>query len=133
MTTENQETPEQGLTFPIKVDKCPYCGSTRRVAEMVRDEEVAKGKLPKDLSVVAMQAVTPVTEMKTILLGLSIVPVLTFQFDQCVDCNGWYAISTSRQDMPTGDLQKMMGIVPQPQPQQTFGFRGLPRQQRRNQ
>ena len=132
MTTENQETPNQGLKFPIMHDKCPHCGSTQRVAETVANEEVAKGKLSKDIRIVAMRAITPVADIKIIMMGLSIVPVLTFEFDQCAnpECGAFYPVATNRQDMPASEVQKMMGIAPQPP--QTLGFQGLNRQQRRH-
>ena len=130
MTNENQETQDEGLKFPIVHDACPVCGRARPITQIVRDEEAAKGRVPKDLPVAAINAVAPVTEMKTILLGLSIVPVLTHQLDVC-ECGAVYAVNSVRQDMPTGDLQKVMGIVRQPQ-QPPPGFPGQNRQQRRH-
>lgn len=132
MTTENQETQNERLKFPIVHDKCPVCGWTKKVAEIMRDEEAAKGKVPKDSHMVAMRAVTPIAEFQTILLGLSIVPVLTYEFDVCAnpDCGIFYCVNILRQDMPTSDLQKIMGIAPQPQ--QPLGFQALNRQQRRH-
>ena len=127
MAIENQKTPDEKLMFPMKFDKCPMCGSTKRVAEMLRDEEAAKGKVPKDSHMIAFRAVTPITELNTIILGLSIVPVLTFEFDVCANpkCGAFYPVVITRQDMPTSDLQKMMGIVP-------AGPQILNRQQRRH-
>ena len=127
MTKENKKNKDEKLEFPIKVDKCPVCGSTRRVTETVRDEEAAKGRVPKDSPMIAFRAVTPITEVKTILQGLSIVPVLTFEFDVCANpkCSAFYCVKIQRQDMPTGELQKMMGLVP-------AGPQILSRQQRRH-
>jgi len=131
MTTENQETQDEGLKFPITHDACPVCGRLRSITQRVRDEEVAKGKVPKDLPVVALRAVSPITEMKTILLGLSIVPVLTHELDVC-ECGIVYSVNSVRQDMPTSDVQKMLGIVAQPRQAPISGFNPLNRQQRRH-
>jgi len=132
MTTENQETQDEGLKFPIVHDKCPVCGRPRSITQRVRDEEVAKGRVPKDMPVVALRAVSPITEMKTILLGLSIVPVLTHELDVC-ECGVVYSVNSVRQDMPTSDVQKMMGIVAQPRRATVSDFSApLNRQQRRH-
>ena len=133
MTTEDQESQKQELQFPIVHDKCPVCGWTKTVAEIMRDEAAAKGKVPKDCHIVAMRAVTPITEIQTILQGLSIVPVLTFEFDVCAnpDCGAFYCVNILRQDMSGSDIQKMMGIAPQPQ-QSLPGLQGFNRQQRRH-
>lgn len=112
MTTENQKTPDEKLTFPLKFDRCPTCGSTKRIAEMLRDEEAAKGKVPKDSPMVMLRAVTPMTELQTIMLGLSIVPLLTCLFDICAECGTLYSVMVQRQDIPTSEIQKMMGMVP---------------------
>ena len=135
MTTENQETQNEKLVFPMKFDKCPACGSTARVVAMLRDEEAAKGKVPKDVPMVADQGLCPITEMKTVLLGLSIVPVLVFQYDVCPKCGTKYCISIIRKDMPTSELQKLMGIQVAPinlQSSPSMGLGGMNRQQRRH-
>ena len=128
MTNEHQETQNEGLTFPIVHDKCPMCGWTKKVTETMRDEAAAAGKVPKDCHMVAMRAVTPITEIQTIMRGLSIVPVLTYEFDVCAnpDCGAFYCVQILRQDMPTSDLQKMMGLVPQPQPRGIFNSPKFP-------
>ena len=135
MTTDNQESQNQGLEFPIVHDKCPVCGWTKKVTETMRDEEAAKGKFSKDTHMVAMRAVAPIAELQTIMLGVRIVPVLTYEFDVCAnpDWGAFYCGKVLRQDMPTSDLQKMMGIAQQPQPR---GFYNSPKfppgPQRRN-
>lgn len=130
MTTENQKPQDQALTFPLKFDRCPN-GHTRRVAETVRDQEAAKGKVPKDSIMVMQQLNAPIAEMKTIMLGLSIVPFLTADVDICVECGALYATTVHRRDIPTSDLQKAMGIAAPPQ-RPASGFQGLNRQQRRH-
>lgn len=132
MNQKENLKPQDELKFPMKFDKCPVCGSTKRIAETLRDEEAAKGKVPKDCLMVVLQAVTPITEMKTIMLGLSIVPLLTCQIDICADCGTLYSIAVHKQDIPTGELQKMMGIAPQPRPIPPLGPQIFNRQQRRH-
>jgi len=135
MTTDNQENQKQELEFPIVHDKCPVCGWTKTVTGIMKDEEVAKGKVPEGTRMIALRALTPIAEIQTIMRGLSIVPVLTFEFDVCAnpDCGAFYCVGVGRQDMPTGDLQKMLGIAPQPQQRGMFNSPKFPpNPQRRN-
>lgn len=115
LDAQNQQKAEP-LKFPRQFDKCPACGSVKRVAQLVGAEEVAKGKLPKEIVMKIEQDVVPVTELKTILLGLSIVPVLIAQYDVCYDCGTKYCFEMDRKDMPTTEVQKMMGFQAAPPP-----------------
>jgi len=113
MTTDNQETQNEKLDFPIVHDKCPVCGSTKRVTEMLRDEQAAKGKVPKDSPMIALRAMTPIAELPAIMLGLSMIPLLTFDFDVCAnpDCGVVYCPTITRQDMPASTLQQLIGMT----------------------
>ena len=82
---------------------------------------------------VEQQVVVPIAPIQTIMMGLSIVPVLFFKYDVCAnpECGIRYCVSIERKDIPTSELQKMMGIARQTQ-QVPPGFQGFNRQQRRH-
>lgn len=131
MTTENQETPNDKLTFPLKFSKCPNCGSNRRPAEIVANEQKAKGKMAKEQPIAADRNLAIIADIPTVIQGLSMVPVLTYLGDTCADCGLKYTVEVQRQDLPASEVQKLMGMAPRA-PQAPPGTLFLNREQRRH-
>ncbi len=78
---------QKGLKFPLEWDKCPHCGSAEAVADMVTEEEKAKGKIGPSGKGVILQVITPIADPRIALLS---VPVLVAQFDVCAKCGTLY-------------------------------------------
>ena len=81
------------LHFPIDFDKCPVCGSTRRVAEEIMKEEIEKGKIGEGIkaAVTIFQAI--ITDPRKLQLS---VPVLITAIDVCADCGTVYCIHAEK-------------------------------------
>lgn len=126
MVTENQDSKPQALQFPIVHSKCPVCGCEEDVVGKVKAEELAKGKGEEGTPMMMLRAATPVAELATIMLGLSMVPMLTFDLQACAnpDCGALYFNRAERNDLSALDIQKMLGLQ--------VGAPGLNRQQRRH-
>jgi hypothetical protein len=75
--------------FPMTFDKCPSCGSTKRVAGMIGDEEKAKGRIRKEgLAVAFIQQVVINDPTITVLSA----PALMTYYDICADCGDVYCV-----------------------------------------
>ncbi|MCK9435744.1 MAG: hypothetical protein M0Q12_00885 [Synergistaceae bacterium] len=76
------------LKFPLEFKKCPVCGSERRVADILRDQEVEKKKINPHL-LMAIQALNVAICDPTRPVLSS--PVITAILDVCADCGCYYA------------------------------------------
>lgn len=97
------------LTFPLKWDKCPVCGSTRRVVETVKDEAAAKGKVGQDLKTALIQVQLPVIDPRKVSSQLT-ATILTAFIDICQDCGAAYCIEMNRSEQPIN--VKVVGQLP---------------------
>ncbi len=80
---------EEKPMFPINIDKCPNCGSTRRIANEVLEIEKEKGKIgPKVVSFLFQHQSLITDPAKTVLSA----PIIMSFFDVCVDCGTVYCI-----------------------------------------
>lgn len=84
--------PEE-LTFPKTYDKCPVCGSKRRIVNGVMDEQKAKGLASPDLKSAMMMAQNPIVDPSRIALSI---PVLLPLIDACYDCGALYVIEVNK-------------------------------------
>ena len=86
------------LKFPITFDKCPNCGSNKRIAEIVTNEEIEKGRIEPGNKTAFMIAKTVITDPKTLkfIISSKEVVVLLGAFDACADCGTLYCISASK-------------------------------------
>lgn len=85
---------EEELQFPIEFDKCPVCGSTRRLVALVTDEEIEKGNIKKETKgkipfLSGRAAIFDPTALKLISIP-SHCPVLVGYFDICLECGTLY-------------------------------------------
>ena len=100
MTQEKEE-----LQFPLMWDKCPACGSPRRVADIVKEEEIPKGKWRADLPATILPQPTAMID------PLKIQHVLTFtmlisMLDICADCGCLYAFRIDKTETSTDQMQR---------------------------
>ncbi|MFW6125491.1 MAG: hypothetical protein ACOC58_00135 [Chloroflexota bacterium] len=85
-----------------KFDKCPSCGSTRRLAGDVADEEREKGRMDPELRYGLYEMGGPIVDPRKaneMLVG-SMVPVVRAVVDVCLDCGMVYTITLERGEVP---------------------------------
>ncbi|MDP2727025.1 MAG: hypothetical protein Q8P59_05740 [Dehalococcoidia bacterium] len=87
----------QPLTFPLKWDKCPSCGSNRRVADQVKEEEKAKGRVGADLHTALAVLTTLIIDPRNASRQLT-APVLITYLDACAACGALYCVHIDRQE-----------------------------------
>lgn len=79
-------------------DKCPVCGSERRLMGELVKEQKEKGKMPEDtqacLQLLSAAAFSPMSAATT-LIGEK-VPTGTAILDACLDCGTVYAVQLLR-------------------------------------
>ena len=95
-------------------EKCPNCGSTRRLAEEVAVEQREKGMMGKGLKYGLHQLGGPILDPRRVnkmLVGTKI-PTVTALLDVCLDCGTIYAVRLERGEVPLG------AVVAQPPPGQ---------------
>jgi len=95
-------------------DKCPVCGSTRRFAGSVADEQIEKGVMGKGLKYVIFQMGGPILDPRKVtqmLVGTK-VPTVSALPDVCLDCGAIYAVRLERGEVP------LRVVVAQPPPGQ---------------
>lgn len=83
-------------------DKCPNCGSTRRLAGEVAEEQVEKGLMGQDLKYGLYQMAGPILDPRQVnkmLVGTK-VPTVSALVDQCLDCGTIYAVRSERGEVP---------------------------------
>jgi len=101
---------EAKLEFPIWHDKCPFCGSTRRVANEVKEEEVAKGKIrPETHCALGELAVTIADPSK--IVGNLTAPLIIGHYDACAEpeCGALYLVHAERREQ---DLSVDIDLTP---------------------
>ena len=86
MTEETKEQKE--LIFPIIHDKCPVCGSTRRVANEVKKQEAAKGKVHEEANFGLGMYRAAISDPSIPSLSC---PIIIAILDVCVDCGAVYS------------------------------------------
>jgi len=104
-------------------DKCPHCGSTRKFAEEVADEQREKGLMGKGLKVGIFQMAGPVADPSKIsqmLVGTK-VPIISALLDVCMDCGTLYAVRLERGEA------SLSAIMAQPRGQPPFMPPGMAR------
>ena len=80
---------EPQLKFPLEFKECPNCGSTRRVAGTIAEQEKQKGKLAKEVQACIQQLTCIITDPRMIALQA---PVIIAFMDICADCGTYYCI-----------------------------------------
>lgn len=99
-------------------DKCPVCGSTRRFAEEVAQEQREKGLMGEGLKFGIYQMAGPIldpSKVNQMLVGTKI-PTVSALVDVCLDCGCLYAVRLERGEVP------LRAVVAQPSPGQPPGF-----------
>lgn len=89
------------LKFPMDFDKCPVCGSHRRVVDEVKKEEIAKGKIRPEKKAALTKMGVAVTDAVKIK-GVLTVPLVTAMVDICADCGALYAVQVDRTEEDPG-------------------------------
>ena len=84
---------EEELKFPIEFKECPNCGSTRRIAQTIIDEQIEKGLAGKDTIGISSVTNSVLWDQRKMLLS---VPVLTCLEDVCLDCGTKYCIKAMK-------------------------------------
>lgn len=88
----NGDTPKQD--FPRTFDKCPNCGSERRIVGMVVKDIIENGKANKNFNAYLSSQNTIITDPATPVLSF---PVLTTVEDACYDCGTKYVVAANVQ------------------------------------
>ena len=99
--------------FPVQFDKCPVCGSERRLVEEEVTKEIAEGKLSPGTMIPALMSQSvmynPIEGSR--ILARRLVPCLVGIYDVCADCGTLYLHVMVKQ---------AVGIEPQAQQKQNF-------------
>lgn len=129
MDENNQVNPEEQQEIPmfedtelpqvILQDSCPYCGSTRGVAKMIKDAEVRKGKWTHTDQPAHVGATQAVVMDPFNLTNLITAPVITILYEVCFDCLRQYPINIT--SIPDG---ANVGAMAQAMQQQAKGQMG---------
>jgi len=82
---------EKELKFPKEFKKCPGCGSTKRIAQTVGDQEKSKGKIAKDTIIVIEQKGSLVYNPFSMIAVLS-APLIISNYDVCAKCGMYYCV-----------------------------------------
>jgi len=96
-------------------EKCPVCGSTRRFAGSIGDEQKGKGQMGQDLPVGVWEFAGPLFDPRLVskfLVG-SKVPTIRVTIDVCLDCGTIYAVRLERGE---ASLRAVVAQPPQGQP-----------------
>lgn len=110
------------LQVIAEFDKCPGmkdgkpCGSTRRFAGEVAEEQREKGLMGKGLKVGIFQMSGPIADPRKVnqmLVGTK-VPIISALLDICMECGTLYAVRLERGDAP------LSAIMAQPRGQPPF-------------
>ena len=87
------------LEFPLDFPQCSHCGEKRPVAETVRREEVAKGKIKKESRSAMTGVVVTIADMN-LAHPLMTVPNLRGYLECCAKCGNAWWVHIDRQDAP---------------------------------
>jgi len=85
--------------FPVKFNKCPVCGSEKRIVEEEVKNEIEAGRLPKNSRVPAVisQSMLFDATLTTTILAKKQVPLLMGLYDICSDCGTLYLVEMQKQ------------------------------------
>lgn len=79
-----------GSRFPLRFDRCPWCGSGERV---VREAMAAEGpKLAEGIEIASRIAAVVLTNDQGAISSPTI-KLLTLRYDNCIDCGREYLVS----------------------------------------
>lgn len=81
----------EGIEYPVVHDKCPVCGSERRVAEMHFEDLKKLGKMPTEAKVGLQAFPLPIPQSGLITAEIPIVFM-----DACFDCGCVYFVSLEK-------------------------------------
>lgn len=95
-------------------DRCPACGSTRRLAGSVAEEQIEKGQMGTGWKYGLYRMGGPILDPKKVnqLLVGTRIPTVTALLDVCLDCGTVYAVRLER------DETSLRAVMSQPPPQQ---------------
>ena len=104
---------EPELKFPIDFKECPNCGSNRRIAEIVTNEEIEKGNLKPGQRTPFIAAKALVFDPKTlkIITPNKEVLILLGFFDACADCGTIYCLQATK-NIGTVEMGPSSGEMP---------------------
>ena len=77
------------LKFPLKFDSCPNCGSTKRIAGSVAEQEKEKGRIGKDAQGFIQKLSAIITDPRIAALQA---PIVIAFMDICSDCGTYYCV-----------------------------------------
>ena len=90
------------MNYPIKFEKCPVCGSDKRIVNEETKIEIEKGNLPDGAKIPALISQSKLVDMSTqMLLVRKSFPVLMGFIDICADCGTLYCV----------EVQKATGVI----------------------
>jgi len=82
---------KQGLKFPLDFNECPSCGSTKRVAETVLNQEKEAKRISANARAAIHVAKSMIADPR--IMGLK-APVIISFWDICADCGAVYCVHT---------------------------------------
>jgi len=93
-------------------DKCPNCGSTKRLAGSVAEEQKEKGLMGEGLKFGLYQMAGPILDPRKVnqMLVGTMIPTISALVDACLDCGIIYAVRLERGEVP------LTAVVAQPPP-----------------
>lgn len=77
----------EDIKFPLTFDKCPNCGSTRRVANEVLQKQKDEGKIAPGVNAFIARHQSLIVDPRRTWLSA---PIITTFYDTCVDCGTLY-------------------------------------------
>jgi len=109
---------EEELKFPLEFKTCPNCGSTRRVAGTIAEQEREKGKISKEVQACIKQVTCIIADPRMVTLQA---PAIIAFVDICADCGTMYCIraqlGTATPSSPSGKGPGMKDFgLPQNEP-----------------
>lgn len=94
----------EGMKLPIEFKECPNCGSDKRIANEILENEKAKGKTGKDANAYLFMHQSLIADpAKTILSA----PLITAFFDACMVCGTVYCVHMDVKTAMPGMGKKM--------------------------
>ena len=123
-----EEKSEEKSRFPMKFDKCPYCGSEETIFGVAWQESLEKKKVGKD-EVHSPMPAWPYMGAEGLMdpkhIGLT-ATVLVKTYAECAGCGAFYCRSANTQ---LGQVQMQLQQKPMPGGGPKFPFPGNPRLQ----
>lgn len=104
---EDKMEEQKELKFPLEWP-CTHCGSTEFVADRAVKEEIARGKMGKDIRGVMEQKISPMVDPRVTLLTVT---VLVQDWDYCLKC-GTYQCHRIEKGVATASPGRSPGTAP---------------------